>query len=569
MRKRITNALLNLALLVSAITSLNVCSQPAGILDPSFNGTGYIGALPISASELTESGERLLLQPDGKILAAGQCDATLNNPVACLARLNANGSLDTSFDGPDANGTGTGDGHGKFLLRIGVPGTTNFHPKIALQADGKIVVAATCIVASQRKFCVARLHPDGRFDASFGGLDAEGPGYVILPNFVDATASTLTAIALQLDGRIVLAGECQLATEGRLAFCLARIDALGRVDETFDGPDATQDGLGQGNGQFVLPSLWSNSGASGNETPTALAVQGDGTILVAGSCDSLTRKIACVAKLTYDGRFEPGFFDSNNAIRGRSLFGGGGNTPVFARVNTMALQPDGKIVVAGVCRDVSNVGNFVMCLARLRRNGEIDRLPSGASDPTGMLVLPTIVPDESSRIDTVLLQSNGQIVVVGACRGAGGGALQRLCVARTVADDTRMDTTFGEGRNSPPDKTHFSIVNAFFFPGDALLQPDGKIVVIGRCDPTVAGTKAKFCLARIQGGVTTNRECSLDIDGDGRVSALTDGLINARIALGLTGDAVISGVRFGAGAQRADWVSIRSFLVTQCEMSLP
>jgi hypothetical protein len=76
MRKRVSNALLNLALFVSAITSLNVCAQTAGTLDPSFNGTGYIGALPISASELTESGERLLLQPDGKILAAGQCDAT-------------------------------------------------------------------------------------------------------------------------------------------------------------------------------------------------------------------------------------------------------------------------------------------------------------------------------------------------------------------------------------------------------------------------------------------------------------------------------------------------------------
>jgi hypothetical protein len=97
------------------------------------------------------------------------------------------------------------------------------------------------------------------------------------------------------------------------------------------------------------------------------------------------------------------------------------------------------------------------------------------------------------------------------------------------------------------------------------LQPDGKIVVAGYCSN---GSNNDFCLARYEGGPFDARNCSMDIDGDNRVLATTDMLIGARVALGLTGNAVIGSITFAPHATRTTWPAIRDYLVTQCGMSL-
>ena len=108
-----------------------------------------------------------------------------------------------------------------------------------------------------------------------------------------------------------------------------------------------------------------------------------------------------------------------------------------------------------------------------------------------------------------------------------------------------------------------------------LLQSDGKIVAAGHCDIGTAGSEnITFCLARYQGGPFGARNCSLDIDGDGKVLATTDSLIHARIALGITGSAVLGGITFPAGATRDQWGTnnardIRKFLITQCGLNVP
>ena len=97
------------------------------------------------------------------------------------------------------------------------------------------------------------------------------------------------------------------------------------------------------------------------------------------------------------------------------------------------------------------------------------------------------------------------------------------------------------------------------------LQPDGKIVVAGECSN---GSNNDFCLARYEGGPFDSRNCSMDIDGDNRVLATTDMLIGARVALGLTGNAVIGGITFASHATRTTWPAIRDYLVSQCGMSI-
>lgn len=83
-----------------------------------------------------------------------------------------------------------------------------------------------------------------------------------------------------------------------------------------------------------------------------------------------------------------------------------------------------------------------------------------------------------------------------------------------------------------------------------------------------AGTSNDFCIVRYDGGPFGYQNCKLDVDGDNQVLATTDSLIHARIALGITGAAVVSGIAFPPNATRNTWPLIRDYLVRQCGMSL-
>ena len=97
------------------------------------------------------------------------------------------------------------------------------------------------------------------------------------------------------------------------------------------------------------------------------------------------------------------------------------------------------------------------------------------------------------------------------------------------------------------------------------LQPDGKIVLAGNC---FNGANDDFCVARLNGG-PFGKQCSLDVDGDGIVSATVDALIVTRVALGIQGPAIIGGIAaFPVNAKRTTWPQIRDYLVLQCGMLL-
>src|SRR5437870_3563768 len=169
-------ALLSALLLVLSFAH-SVDAGP-GDLDPSFGAGGQV---------LTDFGggdgaRALALQADGRIVVAGRsCPSTWR---FALARHDADGTLDPSFGGG-----------GRVL--------TNFAGRdeasaLALQSDGKIVVAGFSGAGGRQDFAVARYNPDGSLDPSFGS------GGRVLTDFGgDDEAS---ALALQSDGKIVVAG---------------------------------------------------------------------------------------------------------------------------------------------------------------------------------------------------------------------------------------------------------------------------------------------------------------------------------------------------------------------------
>ena len=166
-----------------------------GTLDTSFNETGKA----IADFGADDYGRSVAMRRDGRIVVVGYTtnlmtvtSAGFDRPPGskkecALACFKANGSLDTSF-----NGTG------KVITNFGGDGNAEGR-SVAVQTDGKIVVVGYATAGSTEKFALARYNADGTLDTSFGGS-----GRVMTA--VGIIGSIATGVALQKDGKIVVAG---------------------------------------------------------------------------------------------------------------------------------------------------------------------------------------------------------------------------------------------------------------------------------------------------------------------------------------------------------------------------
>jgi uncharacterized delta-60 repeat protein len=171
--------------------------NPNGSLDTSFNGTGKVTT---AIGSLGSYPSALALQPDGKLVEAGESSNGYSRERFALARYNPDGSLDTSF-----NGTG------KVTTAIGLRAHAD---ALLLQPDGKLVAAGYSRHGSSYDFALARYNPDGSLDTSFnsnGKLTTPiGPG-----------TDSASALVLQPNGRLVAAGSSDNGSR-HMDFALAR-----------------------------------------------------------------------------------------------------------------------------------------------------------------------------------------------------------------------------------------------------------------------------------------------------------------------------------------------------------
>ncbi len=180
-----------------------------GTHDSTFNGTGKL--MVDLGTNSDDSGRSLTLQPDGKILIAGWSDAGGTNDFG-LARLNTNGSLDTTF-----NGTG------KVTTPIGSGSDLGLN--VTVQADGKILMVGQSSTAGNN-FAAVRYNTNGSLDTTFNGTGK------VEANFGGSSDDRGAAIAVQTDGKIVLAGTSTI--NGNHDFALARFSSTGTLDTQFN-----------------------------------------------------------------------------------------------------------------------------------------------------------------------------------------------------------------------------------------------------------------------------------------------------------------------------------------------
>ena len=288
-----------------------------GTLDASF-GTG--GKVTSDFGGRFGGATSVALQTDGKIVAAGGLVIGLFNDFV-VARYNSNGTLDTTF--------GTG---GKVITDFGV---STQAMSVAVQPDGKIVVGGYANLDGGYNFEVVRYNSNGTLDASFGtggkvtttfGVEQQGFSYALA-----------YSLAVQQDGKIVLAGEATL--NGDRDFALARYNSNGTIDPSF------------GTGGKVTTTFGKN------DVAFAVAVQPNGNIVTAGFG---LFKFA-LARYNSNGTLDPGF--GTGGLVTTSI--GGLNDGA----ERLALQGDGKIVVGG--RSFIN-GNFHSALVRYNTSGTLD-----------------------------------------------------------------------------------------------------------------------------------------------------------------------------------------------------
>jgi uncharacterized delta-60 repeat protein len=417
---RLVNSTLGLLLcLFVALGGHAVALAAPGDLDPSF-GTGGIVITSFGGTDVASA---VVIQPDGKLVVAGRTNIA-GNTVFALARYNPNGGLDVPT--PDTEGFGTGG-----LVTTDF-GSTDQAFAVALQGDGKIVTAGR----RGSDVIVARYNANGSVDSSFGSTTGR-----VITNF-GATEQAL-ALVIQPDGKIVVAGRTNKpAPNGNFDFALARYEAAGTLDLTFGTaglvttdfggsvdrafamalqPDGKLVVVGDSDANFALArynpngSLDPGFGADGSgkvitsfggtDQASAVILQPDGKIVVAGQTDTGISTDFALARYMPDGSLD-GTFGSG----GRVTTNFTGNSDDLG--SAVVLQSDGKIVVGGTSED-----NFA--LARYTPEGALD-IPFGIEGKV------TTNLGGEDVLHALALQPDGAIVAVGE-------SADRFAVARYQA----------------------------------------------------------------------------------------------------------------------------------------
>ncbi|MEQ1860763.1 MAG: hypothetical protein ABMA13_12585 [Chthoniobacteraceae bacterium] len=400
-----------------------------GVLDPAFGvvTTDFAGGL--------DAGSSVAVQSDGKVIVAGHAETGTGDNFA-VARYTSAGTLDLTF--------GVG---GKVMTAVG---TNSRALGVALQSDGKIVVAGWSEGGPDRDLALVRYHTDGTLDATFNSTG------IVTANFFGADQAA--SVAVQDDGLIVVTGNASLQ------IVVARFTSVGGLDPGFGG------GAG-----FMLRSIGTSAAARD------LTLQRDGKILVSGQ------------RVVPGSDFFVARYDNDGTVD--STFGGGGGFVAtdlgsFDSADGVAVSADGRIFATGF---TDNGSNFDIGLVRYTSGGVLD---AGFGSGGIVITQPSGLDDQGGA---VAVQSDGRVVVAGYS-------------AATLSDYDFAVLRYQGLAAGDLDPLDAAVAGADVYA--AVPQPDGKVIIAG-----------EFTSVR---GVTRNNIARLNADGT--LDATFDPNVNGLVA---------------------------------------
>lgn len=338
--------------------------------------------------------ESLAMQADGRIVIVGSFGNIAGTPRNNVARLESDGSVDTTFADPGVN---------------------TEVKTVAVEPDGKVLIGgAFTSVGGQPRHFLARLNDDGSLDTGFAD-----------PNF----DGSVWAIAVQPDGKVLAGGDfTHVGATAQNYF--ARLDANGTVDTSFGDPglccNVVRSVALQSDGHVVIGGYFSQVGGSthfylarfsgdGGFDPAfpnvpdsvpftglALMVGADDSVFVSGV------SAQPVVKLHADGSYDPAFVAA----------------PTDNGISGMVLQPNGKLLITGIFEMAG--GQPRHALARLDADGSLD----GAF---GDMQFSVDAADPNGYVYGAVAQADGRLVAVGNFTLADGQPRQNM--ARIATGD--------------------------------------------------------------------------------------------------------------------------------------
>ena len=359
------------------------------------------------------------------------------------------GNLDPTF--------GTGG-----IVRTDFAGNIDQANAVAIQPNGQIVAAGSSFSNSKtvEDFIVARYNANGALDKRFGKN-----GKITTDFF--RNVDSISAIAIQPDGAIVVAGFAQLGGSGGTprVFALARYRSDGQPDTSF------------GNGGALTTSFGGSFAAA-----SAVMLQPDGKIVVAGTVDFNPDVPGSGLDFAL-ARYNPsGTLDGSFGKGGKVVFDFFGS---FDQANGAVLQPDGKIIVVGSASYDSNNRDIGFALARFNTDGNIDlSFGTGGKQITGFF-------GAGAKANGIVLQPDGKFVVAGSASDSATRPVATDIALARYNPDGSLDSAFGSGG-----QTAIPFPDSATEQGNALaLSADGKIIVAGTAFKTF-NTPPDFALVR-------------------------------------------------------------------------
>ena len=319
----------NIVLLIAAFLFFSTIThaQP-GELDTSFGFNGVVKSDLGEKFEYIFFEKQVLEKPDGSMYVIIEQEGQ-----TLIAKRDKEGKIDLNF------------GRNGISRPIGL-----IEGHAILQSDGKVVIVGIPDFSNRRDFIIARYNTDGTLDNSFSNDGKQTTKF--------KTDANATAAALQSDGKIVVAGYTPSIDDmgnKNSDFALARYNSDGSLDSSFSK-----------DGKVVT------TGNATDDVPTAVAIQSNGKILVAGysannSADN-NSSFSTIIRYNKNGSIDSSFSADTEK------FGF-----LFASPNAMAIQPDGKIVIAGQSVTTTAPGEdnptttTDIFIARYNTNGSIDK----------------------------------------------------------------------------------------------------------------------------------------------------------------------------------------------------
>jgi uncharacterized delta-60 repeat protein len=320
---------------------------------------------------------------------------------------------------------------------------------VVIQPDGKLIVAGPTVSG----FGLARYNTNGSLDSTFGS------GGIVNASFSGLSIGTLTGLALQSNGSIVVAGSGSNGAANQ--FLVARFGSAGVLDSSF----------GTGGDTLSTFAGYSSSSAAG------LAIQPNGSIVVAGWVSNASSEAMAVARYTSAGVLDTSFGTNGEIVTGFAAYS-------YASVAAVALQSDGKIVVAGNASTGSSGG---FALARYTTAGALDSSFGSSGE-----VVTNFAGASTASAGGVAIQPNGYIVAVGGANEPSGNS---VALARYTPAGA-LDASFGNSGEVISTFPGYGIAAA----SGVALQSDGKIITAGYAGNV--GTNTSFGVARYTTGGT-------------------------------------------------------------------